>query len=104
LRGASATYGLFGLVLGLLAWIYVAALIVVFCAELNVVRAKHLWPRSLLTPFTDNVDLTLADKSAYTSYAQAEQPKGFEHINVEFQPPLAPTKQPPASDSPASSP
>jgi uncharacterized BrkB/YihY/UPF0761 family membrane protein len=50
LKGASATYGLFGIVLGLLAWIYLAALIVVFCAELNVVRAKHLWPRSLLTP------------------------------------------------------
>ena len=104
LKGSTATYGLFGLVLGLLAWIYVAALIVVFCAELNVVRAKHLWPRSLLTPFTDNVDLTRADKSAYTSYAQAEQHKGFEHINVEFQPPLDPTKQPPVSGSPASGP
>lgn len=81
-----------------------AALIVVFCAELNVVLVKHLWPPSLLTPFTDNVDLTRADKSAYTSYAQAEQHKGFQHINVEFQPPPAPTKQPPASDSPASTP
>lgn len=104
LRGASATYGLFGLVLGLLAWIYLAALIVVFCAELNVVRARHLWPRSLLTLFADNVDLTRADKSAYTSYAQAEQHKDFQHINVEFQPPLAPAEQPPASDSPTSSP
>lgn len=95
LRGTSATYGLFGIVLGLLAWIYLAALIMVFCAELNVVRAKHLWPRSLLTPFTDNVDLTRADKSAYTSYAQAEQHKGFEHINVAFHPPPARDKQPP---------
>jgi len=87
LKGTSATYGLFGLVLGLLAWIYLAALIVVFCAELNVVRAKHLWPRSLLTPFTDEMDLTRADKSAYTSYAQAEQYKDFETIDVTFPPP-----------------
>ena len=91
LTGASATYGLFGIVLGLLAWIYLTALIVVFCAELNVVRAKHLWPRSLLTPFTDNVDLTHADKSAYTSYAQAEQHKSHETIDVTFRPPPTPT-------------
>lgn len=91
LTGASATYGLFGIVLGLLTWIYITALIVVFCAELNVVRAKHLWPRSLLTPFTDNIDLTHADKSAYTSYAQAEQHKSHETIDVTFQPPPTPT-------------
>jgi membrane protein len=94
LKGASATYGLFGIVLGLLAWIYLAALIVVFCAELNVVRAKHLWPRSLLTPFTDNVELTPADKSAYTSYAQAEQHKSFENIQVTFPPPSTDREQP----------
>lgn len=104
LKGASATYGLFGLVLGLLAWIYLTAVVVVFCAELDVVRAKHLWPRSLLTPFTDNVHLTRADKSAYTSYAQAERHKGFEYINVDFQPPLTPDEQPPAPDSPAARP
>jgi uncharacterized BrkB/YihY/UPF0761 family membrane protein len=95
LKGTSATYGLFGIVLGLLAWIYLAALIVVFCAELNVVRAKHLWPRSLLTPFfTDNIDLTRADKSAYTSYAQAEQHKDFQTIDVTFPPPSTPPEQP----------
>ncbi|MGH3600230.1 MAG: hypothetical protein ACRDQH_08120, partial [Pseudonocardiaceae bacterium] len=77
-------YGLFGIVLGLLAWIYLAAMIVVLCAELNVVRAKRLWPRSLLAPFADNIDLTRADKSAYTSYAQAEQHKESEIIDVTF--------------------
>lgn len=94
LKGASATYGLFGIVLGLLAWIYLAALIVVFCAELNVVRAKHLWPRSLLTPFTDNVELTRADKSAYTSYAQTEQHNTSQIIDVTFQPPSTDREQP----------
>src|SRR4051794_26763565 len=51
LKGATATYGLFGIVLGLLAWIYLGALTVMVCAEINVVREERMWPRSLLTPF-----------------------------------------------------
>ncbi len=84
LNGVSATYGLFGIVLGLLAWIYLGALVVVFCAEINVVRAERLWPRSLLTPFTDKVVLTGADQRAYTFYAAAERQKGFETVHVDF--------------------
>lgn len=84
LRGASATYGLFGIVLGLLAWIYLGALVVIISAEVNVVRAERLWPRSLLTPFTDKVRLTTADRRAYTAYAQAQQNKGFQHVDVHF--------------------
>jgi membrane protein len=84
LRNSSDVYGTFGIVLGLIAWIYLEALVVVLCAELNVVRRRHLWPRALLTPFTDNVSLTKADKSAYDSYAQAQQHKGFETIDVDF--------------------
>jgi membrane protein len=84
LRGASATYGLFGIVLGLLAWIYLGALTLVLCAEINVVRSRRLWPRSLLTPFTDNVELTASDRRAYASYAATERHKGFERIDVNF--------------------
>jgi membrane protein len=69
LKGATATYGLFGLVLGLLAWIYLGAVRTVICAEYNAVRARQPWPRSLLTPFTGNVELTSADQRACTSYA-----------------------------------
>ncbi|MGH3916321.1 MAG: hypothetical protein ACRDTC_23370, partial [Pseudonocardiaceae bacterium] len=81
---ATATYGLFGIVLGLLTWIYLAALVVVLCTEINVVRAKKLWPRSLLTPFTDNVQLTDADRRAYTSYVRSERHKGFQRVEVNF--------------------
>jgi membrane protein len=87
LRGASEVYGTFGVVLGLVAWIYLEALIVVLCAELNVVRKRHLWPRALLTPFTDDVTLTAADENAYDSYARAQQHKGFETIDVGFDDP-----------------
>lgn len=84
LATATATYGLFGIVLGLLTWIYLTALVVVLCTEVNVVRAKKLWPRSLLTPFTDNVRLTDADRRAYTSYAVSERHKGFQRVEVDF--------------------
>ena len=84
LRGTSATYGLFGVVLGLLVWLYLSAFTVVLGAELNAVRVRRLWPRSLLTPFTDDVDLTAGDRKAYESYAQTEAYKGFETVDVDF--------------------
>ena len=102
LKGDTATYGLFALVLGLLAWLYVGALITVICAEFNAVRARRLWPRSLLGPFTDSTDLTPADRYAYASYAQTERHKSFEHIDVSFGecPPGRPTGPPPAPPAP----
>jgi hypothetical protein len=49
-----------------------------------VVLARRLWPRALLTPFTDAVDLTDADRRAYALYAQAQRHKGFETVTVRF--------------------
>lgn len=83
-KDSSATYGVFALVLGLLAWIFLAALGVVVGVEINVVRTKHLYPRALLTPFTDNVDLTRADQRAYTDAATAQRHKGFQSVDVTF--------------------
>lgn len=83
-RDTSVTYGVFAVVLGLVVWIYLAALGVVLGVEVNVVRVKHLYPRALLTPFTDNVDLTAADQRAYTDAATAQRHKGFESVDVTF--------------------
>ncbi|MFT3863041.1 MAG: YhjD/YihY/BrkB family envelope integrity protein [Solirubrobacterales bacterium] len=47
-KNASAVYGTFALVIGLLAWIHLGATFVVLGAETNVVRTRRLWPRSLL--------------------------------------------------------
>ncbi len=93
LRGRNEAYGVFGLVLGLIAWIYLLALVTVLAVEINVVAQRRLWPRALLTPFTDDVRLTAADERAYTGYATAERHKGFEVIDVEFSPP--PPDRPP---------
>jgi YihY family inner membrane protein len=84
---ASATNGVFALVLGLLAFLYVTAAAVLLCMEINVVRVVHLHPRSLLTPFTDNVTLTAGDRRAYSRQAKAQRSKGFQHVDVNFDPP-----------------
>src|SRR5205085_6636170 len=47
LAGASKTYATFGLVIGLLSWIYLQAQVTLLAAEVNVVRVYGLWPRSL---------------------------------------------------------
>jgi YihY family inner membrane protein len=84
LRGAGQVYGVFGIVLGLIAWVYVGAVIVLISAEINAVRKDRLWPRSLLTQFTDDVDLTRGDRRSYEAYAQTERHKGFEEVDVRF--------------------
>ncbi len=74
----------FALSLGLIGLLYVAANVLVLGIEINVVLAEKLFPRALLTPFTDRVDLTDADRRAYTRYAQAQRHKGFESVDVDF--------------------
>jgi inner membrane protein YhjD len=81
---ASEMNGVFALVLGLLALIFLAASIAVLGLELNVVRVRRLYPRALLAPFTDAVQLTDADRRAYDSYAKAQRHKGFERVEVTF--------------------
>jgi membrane protein len=87
LKGAPEAYGVFGLVLGLMAWIWLLALVVVLAAEVNAVSQRRLWPRALLTPFTDRVRLTPADERVYAGYAESERHKGFEVVDVDFEPP-----------------
>ncbi|WP_209305841.1 YihY/virulence factor BrkB family protein [Mycobacterium sp. PS03-16] len=83
---ASATNTVFALVLGLLAFLYLISVSLVLCAEMNVVRVDRLYPRALLTPFTDAVTLTPADRRTYTRKAKAERLKGFQHVAVTFRP------------------
>lgn len=74
----------FGLVLGLIGLIYVAAVMAMLGIQVNVVLVRRLWPRALLTPFTDSVELTEADRRAYADYARAQRHKGFESVEVTF--------------------
>jgi len=79
LKHTQALYGFFALVLGLLAWLYLGAQLVIFAAEINVVRARRLWPRSFLSgPLLD------ADKRALTSSAETEERVQQEDVEVSF--------------------
>jgi membrane protein len=50
IRGATGAYGVFAVVLGLLVWIHLGAQVLLAGAEVNVVRARRLWPRSFIDP------------------------------------------------------
>ncbi len=75
----------FALVLGLVAFLYLAGMMVVLSLEINVVLRRRLYPRALLTPFTDRVSPTEADLKAYTQYAKSQRHKGFQSIESTFE-------------------
>lgn len=84
LRGSSAIYGAFGLVIGLMIWLYLGATVAVLGAEINAVRVLRMWPRSLLAPFVGDAPLTPADRQAYAAYARTEQMVKQARIRVRF--------------------
>ena len=63
-----SSYGVFAVVLGLLAWFYLEAQIALFVVELDVVRARKLWPRAIAPP-----PIADADLRAYQLYAKSTQ-------------------------------
>jgi YihY family inner membrane protein len=79
LKDDSAVYGLFGIVLGLFAWIYLIAELTVYAAELNVVLARKLWPRAMVQP-----PLTDADRRSMAAQALQNQRRPEQHVDVSF--------------------
>jgi YihY family inner membrane protein len=75
---SSDVYGTFALVIGLLAWIYLGAQLMLLGAEVNVVRAHRLWPRSLQPPLTE------ADERALRRSASQEERIDHEVVDVRF--------------------
>ncbi len=76
---SDSVYGVFGTVLGLLAWIYIAVEITVYSAEINVVLSRRLWPRSIVQP-----PLTEADRASMALQALQNQRRPEQHIEVTF--------------------
>jgi membrane protein len=80
LKRTGPLYGVFALVLGLLAWLYLGAQLTIFAAEINVVRLRRLWPRSFFSdPLLD------ADRRALTSSAEIEERVDEENVEVDFE-------------------
>jgi uncharacterized BrkB/YihY/UPF0761 family membrane protein len=79
LKRTGPLYGVFALVLGLLAWLYLGAQLTILAAEVNVVRYRRLWPRSFFSdPLLD------ADRRALTSSAEVEERVHEENVEVSF--------------------
>lgn len=76
---ASKLYGSLAIVVGILAWIYLGARLTLYAAEVNVVIAYRLWPRSLTAGIT-----TEADRLAYRRQASEAQRAVGEEIDVVF--------------------
>jgi len=84
IRHAKETSGLFAFVLGLLAWLYLGGQVTLLAAEINVVRARRLWPRSFFSePLLD------ADRRALISSAETEERVEEENVEVDFDGPAA---------------
>jgi virulence factor BrkB len=76
---SDSVYGVFATVLGLLAWIYLGVEITLYAAELNVVLARRLWPRSIVQP-----PLTDADRTVLAGQALQNQRRDDQHVEVSF--------------------
>ena len=79
LKHAQAVAGFFGIVLGMLAWFGLQATATVYAVEADVVRARHLWPRSITQP-----PLTTADRRFLQDTAEVETRRPEQRVNVEF--------------------
>ena len=79
-RRAKQTYGALAIMIGLMSWLYLGAQMLLYAAEANVVRARRLWPRSLMEP------VTAADVQALRAAARVEERREGERIEVTFEP------------------
>jgi uncharacterized BrkB/YihY/UPF0761 family membrane protein len=78
IEGASSTYGTFALVIGLLSWFWLGSHLLLLAAEVNVVRLRRLWPRSLTGA------LEPADRRAMRRFAAAVRQDRRQRVSVAF--------------------
>jgi YihY family inner membrane protein len=81
LQHSTATYGFFGVVLALLAWIYLGAQLFLLAAEINVVQHNRLWPRTMTQP-----PLIEGDRKVFERLAQMEVRRPEFSLDVHFLP------------------
>jgi uncharacterized BrkB/YihY/UPF0761 family membrane protein len=89
LTRATNTYGTFALVIGLLSWLYLAATVTLYAAELNAVLARRLWPRSLAPP-----PLGPADEKVLEDLAKQEERRPEQRVEVSFDAPTEASQEP----------
>jgi YihY family inner membrane protein len=76
---SESVYHIFAIVLALIAWIYLVVQLTIYAAEVNVVRARKLYPRSLTNP-----PLTRADRAALALQPLQNQRVKQQRVEVTF--------------------
>jgi YihY family inner membrane protein len=79
LKNDSVSYGVFAVVLGLVAWIYLGCEATIYAAELNTVLARRLWPRGMVQP-----PLTEADQRSLALQATQNRRRPEQEVSVTF--------------------
>jgi hypothetical protein len=67
------------MVLGLLSWLYLSAQVTLYAAEVNVVRVRRLWPRSIVQP-----PLTEPDRDVLRGIVEQEIRRPEQRVQVGF--------------------
>jgi uncharacterized BrkB/YihY/UPF0761 family membrane protein len=81
-RHAQGFYSQFALVIALIVWLHLGAQVTLYAAEINVVLARRLYPRSLLGP-----PQAPADERTLRALAKIEERHDEEQVDVHFHPP-----------------
>lgn len=81
LHTAQSIYGHYATVITMLWWFYLASIVTLLGAQLNVVVKQRLYPRGLVdTPTTES------DYRAYDAYAKERTYRRNQQVNTEFLP------------------
>ena len=91
-RHASATYSQFALVIALLVWLHLGAQVTLYAAEIDVVLARKLWPRSLMGPPD-----APADEETLRALAKVEERHETEQVEVRFEDDASESQEAPAT-------
>ncbi len=87
LRHTSPLGAQFATVIALIVFLHLGAQVTLYAAEINVVVARHLYPRSLLGP-----PEVPADRRTLTALAKVEERDQTEEVDVSFRPEGAPSR------------
>jgi membrane protein len=95
IRHASPLGSQFATVIGLIVFLHLGAMVTIYAAEINVVLARRLWPRSLLGP-----PAAPADEATLTGLAKVEERSDQQEIEVAFRTdgPASPAEEPQPQD------
>src|SRR6201995_4937280 len=85
-------YGVFAIVIPLLIWLRLGTQGFLYCAEVNVVVSRRLWPRSFFGPPDEP-----ADKPTLRALAKVEERSDQQHVDVEFDSTPPPQAEPAAT-------